>query len=101
MEKNLYEILGVEKNASADDLKKAYRQLSKKYHPDLQNGKSDAEKKEAEDKFKEINAAYATLSDPEKRSNYDNFGTADSNGFGGNGFNPFEFFRNHFVLSFI
>lgn len=96
MEKNLYEILGVEKNASAEDLKKAYRQLSKKYHPDLQNGKSDAEKKEAEDKFKEINAAYATLSDPEKRSNYDNFGTADSNGFGGNGFNPFEFFRSHF-----
>ena len=63
MAKNYYEILGVSKTASDDELKKAYRSLSKKYHPDLQQGKSDSEKKEAEEKFKEINDAYNTLKD--------------------------------------
>ena len=89
MAKNYYEILGVSKTASDDELKKAYRSLSKKYHPDLQQGKSDSEKKEAEEKFKEINDAYNTLKDSDKRSYYDRFGTSDGNhrGFNRSGFN--------------
>ncbi len=68
MEKNYYEILEINKNASKEIIDKAYRVLAKKYHPDLQEG--DA-KKECEEKLKEINEAYETLSDPEKRSEYD------------------------------
>ena len=81
--KDYYQILGVSKNASADDIKSAFRKLAMKYHPDRQSGKSDAEKKEAEERFKEINEAYDTLSDPQKRQQYDNpspFG--DMDGFG-------------------
>ncbi len=63
---NLYEILGVSKDVSPDELRKAYRALAKKYHPDLRPGD-----KEAEDRFKEIGAAYDLLSDPEKRKRYD------------------------------
>lgn len=62
-----YETLGVSRDASADDIKKAYRSLSKKYHPDLNNGD-----KEAEEVFKKVNEAYSTLSDEEKRRQYDN-----------------------------
>ncbi len=79
-EKDYYQILGVSKNASKDDLKKAYRKLALKWHPD----KNDS--KEAEKKFKQINEAYEILSDPEKRKMYDQFGhTAfdQSQGFGG------------------
>jgi molecular chaperone DnaJ len=63
------------------------------YHPDRQAGKSDAEKKEAEEKFKEVNEAYSVLSDPDKRAHYDQFGTADESGFSAGGIDPFEFFR--------
>lgn len=81
--KDYYKILGVSKDASADEIKKSYRKLALKYHPDHQQGKSDAEKKEAEDKFKEINEAYETLSDPDKRQQYDN--PSPFGGFGGDG----------------
>ncbi len=84
MAKDYYEILGVSKNATQDDIKKAYRTLVKKYHPDLHpNDPQCAEK------FKEINEANEVLSDENKRKNYDTFGSADGNagfgGFGGNG----------------
>lgn len=84
MAKDYYEILGVSKDASQDDIKKAYRTLVKKYHPDLHpNDPQCAEK------FKEINEANEVLSDEKKRKNYDTFGSADGNpgfgGFGGNG----------------
>ena len=79
--RDYYEVLGVAKNASADDLKKAYRVLAKKYHPDANPGN-----KEAEAKFKEASEAYAVLSDDEKRRQYDQFGhAAFSNGDGGTG----------------
>jgi len=79
--RDYYEVLGVDKNASDDELKKAYRKLAKKYHPDanLDN------KKEAEAKFKEVNEAYENLSDPQKRRMYDQFGHDGPQGFGGNG----------------
>ena len=84
--KDYYEILGVQKNASDDELKKAYRKLAKKYHPDA----NPDNKKEAEAKFKEVNEAYEVLSDPKKRQMYDQFGTADPNqGFGGGTGGPF------------
>lgn len=81
-----YSILGISKDASDAEIKNAYRSLAKKYHPDRFATKSDAEKKEAEEKFKQINEAYSVLSDPEKKSNYDNYGSADGptmNGAGG------------------
>jgi molecular chaperone DnaJ len=80
--KEYYRILGIDRNASSDDIKKAYRKLAMKYHPDKAGSDPEAEKK-----FKEISEAYETLSDPQKKSSYDNpnlFG-----GFGGGGFNPF------------
>ena len=73
MAKDYYEILGVPRNATLDEIKKAYRELALKYHPDRNKSK------EAEEKFKEINEAYAVLSDPEKRKQYDMYGPA---GFG-------------------
>ena len=75
--KDYYSVLGVDKNASADEIKSAYRKLAKKYHPDI--NKTD----EAAEKFKDINEAYECLSDPKKRSNYDQFGSAEGNPFGG------------------
>ncbi|MDR7870187.1 MAG: molecular chaperone DnaJ [Tissierellaceae bacterium] len=69
--RDYYEILGIDKNASEGDIKKAYRQLAKKYHPDL-----NPDNEEAEQKFKEATAAYEVLSDQEKRSRYDRFGHA-------------------------
>jgi len=83
MEKrDYYEVLGVSKDASADDMKKAYRKLAMKYHPDRNPGD-----KEAEEKFKEAAEAYDVLSDPDKRARYDRFGHAglEGGGFGGDG----------------
>lgn len=84
--RNPYEVLGVSKDASDNDIKKAYRKLAIKYHPDRQTGKSDEEKKQAEEKMAEINQAYEILSDKNKRAQFDQFGTVDPNmqgGFGG------------------
>ena len=69
--RDYYEVLGVDKNASEDEIKKAYKKLARKYHPDMNPGD-----KEAEEKFKEINEANEVLSDPEKKSRYDQFGFA-------------------------
>lgn len=81
--RDYYEVLGVAKTATADELKKAYRKLAIKYHPDRQQGKTDAEKKEAEEKFKEAAEAYDVLSNPDKRARYDQFGFAADNMGGG------------------
>ena len=93
--RDYYEVLGVSKNATEQEIKSAYRKLAVRYHPDKQAGKSDAEKKEAEEKFKECSEAYEVLSDKNKRANYDRFGFdgPQSSGFGG--FDMGEFMRNH------
>lgn len=85
--RDYYEVLGVDKNADDAALKKAYRVLAKKYHPDMNPGDAEAEKK-----FKEASEAYAVLSDPEKRRQYDQFGhAAFEGGAGGGGFGGFDF----------
>lgn len=84
--RDYYEVLGVSKNATDDELKKAYRKLAIKYHPDRQQGKTDDEKKDAEEKFKEAAEAYDVLSNKEKRERYDRFGfNAPNGGFGFDG----------------
>jgi molecular chaperone DnaJ len=85
--RDLYEVLGVPRNASADDIKKAYRKLAQKLHPDKNPGDE-----KAEEQFKEVSAAYNTLSDVEKRKAYDQFGA--SGGVGSSGFDPGGF-RDH------
>ncbi len=79
MTKDYYDILGVDKNASKEEIKKAYRTLAKKYHPDLNKSK------DAEQKFKEINEAFSVLGDDKKRAMYDKYGTADGESFSNNG----------------
>ena len=84
--RDYYEVLGVAKNASESDIKKAYRKAAMKYHPDKFANSSDAEKKDAEEKFKEINEAYEILSDAQKKAAYDQYGhAAFENGAGGAG----------------
>lgn len=89
--KDYYELLGVAKNASQEDIKSAYRKLAMKYHPDRNPGN-----KEAEEKFKEISEAYSVLSDQQKRAQYDQFGTVgdQAGGFGGQGMNAEDIFAN-------
>lgn len=82
MAKNPYDILGIKKSASADEIKKAYRKLAMQWHPDKHKGD-----KKIETKFKDINAAYETLSDAKKRAQYDQFGDAGEQ-FGAGGFRP-------------
>lgn len=94
--KDYYELLGVSKNASDSDIKKAYRNLAREHHPDMVK---DSDKASAEKKFKEINEAYQVLSDPQKRKQYDQFGHAafqqgggaGASGFGGFGGGPFQY----------
>jgi len=85
-ERDYYEVLGIDRGASLDDIKKAYRTLAVKYHPD-RNPDDPA----AEDRFKEASEAYAVLSDPEKRSTYDRFGHQGLGGQGFTGFDPSSF----------
>lgn len=80
---DLYGVLGVSKNASDKEIKTAYRKLAKTWHPDKFGDKSDEEKKNAEDKFKEISEAYEVLSNKEKRQQYDMFGSVDGSTSGG------------------
>ncbi len=84
--RDYYEVLGVDRGADDASIKKAYRQLAKKYHPDMNPGDEEAEKK-----FKEASEAYAVLSDPEKRRQYDQFGHAAFEGGGAGGFSGFDF----------
>ncbi|MEE8885715.1 MAG: molecular chaperone DnaJ [Eubacteriales bacterium] len=86
--RDYYEVLGVDRNADQETLKRAYRKLARKYHPDMNPGD-----KEAEEKFKEASEAYAVLSDPEKRRQYDQFGFAafENGGGGAGGFEGFDF----------
>jgi molecular chaperone DnaJ len=97
--RDYYEVLGVGRTASAEEIKKAYRQLARKYHPDV------SQENNAEARFKEINEAYEVLSDQQKRATYDRFGHAGTQGFGGfegfGGFrDPFEIFEEFFGASF-
>ena len=88
--RDYYEVLGLDKSASEDEIKKSYRKLAKKYHPDMNPGDSEAEKN-----FKEVNEAYDVLSDPDKKAKYDQYGHAAfdpaSGGYGGGGFGGFGF----------
>ncbi len=93
--RDYYEVLGVARSADENEIKKAYRVLAKKYHPDMNPGDKEAEKK-----FKEASEAYAVLSDPEKRKQYDQFGHAAFDGSGAGGFGGFDFGSMDFTEMF-
>ena len=78
--RDYYEVLGLNKGASTDDIKGAYRKAALKWHPDRWVNGTDAEKKTAEEKFKEASEAYSVLSDPDKKAKYDQFGFAGVDG---------------------
>src|SRR5918912_4261208 len=88
----LYDTLGVKKDASTEEIKKAYRKLAAQYHPDKNPGDASAE-----EKFKEVQNAYDVLSDAEKRKQYDTFGSADGRGPGG--FDPRNFGGGSFTIN--
>ena len=109
MKRDYYEVLGLLKGASADEIKKAYRKLAMKWHPDKWTKSTPAEQQEAEKNFKEVGEAYAVLSDDQKRARYDQFGHAGMSGSGfggagggggfdfyGAGFDPFDIFNAFF-----
>ncbi|MGH2773642.1 MAG: molecular chaperone DnaJ [Actinomycetota bacterium] len=85
--RDYYEVLGVQRDAGEDDIKKAYRRLAREYHPDANPGEKDAEHK-----FKEVAEAFSILSDPQRRREYDTFGAAGGSG----GFDPFDIFASFF-----
>jgi len=91
MSKDYYNILGVDKNSTQDQIKKAYRKLAVKYHPDKNQGDTDAE-----NKFKEISEAYEVLGDEKKKSSYDRFGTVNGQSGGHTHGDPFDVFRDMF-----
>lgn len=91
MPRDYYEVLGVDKDASDEDLKKAYRRMAREYHPD-----ANPDDPEAEGKFKELGEAYAVLSDANRRSNYDRFGHSGPSMGGAAGFDPFDIFASFF-----
>jgi molecular chaperone DnaJ len=92
MSKDYYKILGVDRNATPEEVKKAYRKMAMKYHPDKNNGDIDSESK-----FKEAAEAYDVLGDSNKKGNYDRYGSADGNPFSGGG-NPFGGFSHGFSM---
>ena len=94
--RDYYEVLGVDKSADDAAIKKAYRELAKKYHPDMNPGDAEAEKK-----FKEASEAYAVLSDAEKRRQYDQFGHAAFDGSAGGGFGGFDFNSADYFLYYL
>ena len=89
--RDYYEVLGIQKGASEDDIKQAYRKAALKWHPDRWVSGTDAEKKTAEEKFKEASEAYSVLSDPQKRAKYDQFGFAGVDGAAGPDFSQAGF----------
>ena len=81
--RDYYEVLGVGRDASQEEIRKAYRKLARKYHPDVNKSP------DAEEKFKEVKEAYEVLSDPQKKARYDQFGHTDPGAAGGGGFGGF------------
>lgn len=100
MKKDYYKVLGVPKSANEEEIKSVFRKLSLLYHPDRQVGKSEREKAEAEERFKEIAEAYGVLSDKEKRREYDMYGTSEGRGFNFNARDIFDRFAKASGFSF-